>query len=74
MTNIELNYQQEAEEEQAQILDEELPFMSRQTRNLLIKDLKDIKKQLTIIEMKQKRLESIYATRKEIEQNELEGC
>ena len=57
---IKLNYQQEAEEKQAQDLDEQLPFLSRDTRNLLIKEVKDIKNQLMIIEMKQKRIEDMY--------------
>jgi len=57
---IKMNYQQEAEEKQKNNIDNELPFLTRDTRNLLIKELKDIKNQLMIMEMKQKRIEDMY--------------
>jgi hypothetical protein len=68
MNEIKLDYKEEAEKKLAQGLDDALPFLSRQTRNLLIKELKDIKNKLMILEMKQKRIEEIYKLKQEVQQ------
>lgn len=55
-----LEKERKENEARAKTFDEELPFITAETRNLLIKELKEIKNKLLILDMKQKRIENIY--------------
>jgi septal ring factor EnvC (AmiA/AmiB activator) len=57
---IVLEKEKKETEAKMKTLDEALPSLSAETRNLLIKEIKEIKNKLTILDMKQKRIENIY--------------